>query len=128
MAHDPYHVGKRKPLSAKQRTQLFVEHGGRCCVCQMKIKPGESWIDEHIKPLWLAQEGEDHNAWSNRAPAHVSCARDKTAKEAKTRAKGRRVAEKHVSGRVAKGKPMPGSRASKWKRKMDGSVVRRDER
>jgi len=115
--HDPYRVEPRKPLTAKQRLKLFLEHEGVCCLCHNKIKTGEPWIDEHVQPLWL----EGTNDWTNRAPAHMECARQKTAREAKARAKGRRVAEKHMGARKAK-RPMPGSRASKWKKRMDGTV------
>jgi 5-methylcytosine-specific restriction endonuclease McrA len=126
MVHDPFHVGKRKPLTDKQRAKLFVEHQGRCCVCHNKIQAGQRWIDEHVKPLWLAGTDEDFNAWANRGPAHEDCAKVKTAREAKERSKGRRVAQKHMGAKRSKN-PLPGSRASKWKRKMDGSVVRRDQ-
>lgn len=117
MTHDPYAVEKRKPLTSKQRAQLFVEHDGVCCICHHKIDSVRDMWDEHVNPLWLNGD----NAASNRAPAHVECARVKTAREAKTRAKGRRIAEKHMGARKAK-RPMPGSRASRWKKKLDGTV------
>jgi 5-methylcytosine-specific restriction endonuclease McrA len=118
--HDPYKVEPRKALTPKQRLKLFLEHEGRCCLCHNKIRQGERWIDEHIRPLWL----DGTNDWSNRAPAHAACAEQKTAREAKDRAKGRRIAEKHMGAHKPK-RPMPGSRASRWKRKMDGTVVER---
>jgi hypothetical protein len=118
MTHDPYRVEPRKPLSPKQRMKLFLEHDGRCCICQGKIKVGDVWIDEHIKPLWL----DGTNDYSNRAPAHVDCALTKTRKEATSRAKGRRIAEKHFGGRQSKGPAMPGSKRSKWRKRMDGTV------
>lgn len=117
MTHDPYRVEPRKPLSPKQRMKLFLEHDGRCCICQGKIKVGDVWIDEHIKPLWL----DGTNDYSNRAPAHVDCALTKTRKEATQRAKGRRIAEKHMGAHKSK-RPMPGSRASKWRKRFDGTV------
>ena len=126
MTHDPFYVGKRKPLTDKQRAKLFVEREGRCCLCHNKILGNQPWIDEHIKPLWLAGTDEDFNAWENRAPAHVDCAKEKTARESKDRAKGRRVAQKHMGAKQSK-RPMAGSRRSMWKRKMDGTTVRRDE-
>jgi 5-methylcytosine-specific restriction endonuclease McrA len=121
MAHDPYRVESRKPLTPKQRTKLFLEHDGRCCICQSKIKVGEAWVDEHVKPLWL----NGTNDMDNRAPAHADCALTKTRKETTQRAKGRRVAEKHFAGRQSKGPPMPGTKRSRWKKKMDGTVVER---
>lgn len=118
--HDPYRVERRKPLTDKQRLQLLIANDGRCCICGGKIDGVHEMWDEHVNPLWLNGD----NSAENRAPAHVRCARTKTAAEATKRAKGRRVAEKHYGAKRSK-RPMPGSRASGWKRKMDGTVERR---
>jgi hypothetical protein len=120
MTHDPYRVEPRKPLTPKQRMELFVRHSGICCLCHNKIDGVREMWDEHINPLWL----DGDNSAENRAPAHARCAKEKTAREAKQRHKGRRIAEKHAGAHKSK-RPMPGSRASKWKRKMNGEVVER---
>ncbi len=120
MTHDPYRVEPRKPLTPKQRLKLFLEHEGVCCICHNKIRTNEPWIDEHRQPLWL----DGTNDWSNRAPAHMECARQKTAREAKDRAKGRRIAEKHLGAHKSK-RPMPFGRGSRLKKKMNGEVVER---
>lgn len=113
----------RKPLTTLQRAQLFVEHEGVCVICHRKIDGvRERWIDEHITPL--ARGGT--NDWSNRGPAHERCARDKTRIDNSGAAKDKRVFAKHIGARAPKGRPLPGSRASGWKRKMDGTLVRRD--
>lgn len=122
--HDPYAVEKRKALSPKQRMQLFVDRGGVCCVCKGKIHVAEKWIVEHLDPL--SRTGT--NDLSNLDVAHEKCARSKTSKEATERSKIRSVATKHFgAGKKRKGAPMPGSRDSKWKRRLDGTVVRRDK-
>lgn len=122
--HDPYAVEKRKALSPKQRMQLFVDRGGVCCICGGKIHVGERWIDEHVNPL--SRTGT--NDWDNRGIAHEKCARSKTSQEASERSKIRSVATKHFgAGKKRKGAPMPGSKDSKWRKKMDGTVVRRDK-
>ena len=123
MTHDPYYVEDRKPLTSKQRMELFVAHAGTCCICGGKIHVNEPWIDEHRSPLWRAGT----NDLPNRGPAHVICAKVKTAGEAKERAKGRRIAEKHFGARVPKGRPMAGSKRSKFKKHIDGSVTLRDD-
>ena len=121
MTHDPYKVEKRKALTDKQRLRLFIDRDGLCCICGGKINAvNERWIDEHIAPLWL----DGDNELSNRAPAHEKCARAKTDKEATERAKGRRVAERHFGAKRST-RPMIGSRASGYKKKMDGTVVKR---
>jgi hypothetical protein len=119
---DPYGVNKRLKLSPKKRLQLFLEHSGRCCLCKQPIQVGDGYIVEHVLPLALGGT----NDWENLAPAHRSCATAKTSKEAKERAKGRRVAEKHFGGRQSR-RPMPGSKASGLKKKLNGQVVRRDD-
>ena len=117
---DPYGVGKRIRLSDKKRLKLFLERNGVCCLCHERIEVGQKWIVEHIQPLWL----NGTNDWENLAPSHENCAKSKTQREAKERAKGRRIAEKHYGARQPRS-VMPGSRASPWKRKIGGGVERR---
>jgi 5-methylcytosine-specific restriction protein A len=118
--HDPYSVHPRKNLSSKQRLQMFVDAKGICCVCGGKIDGvRDAWI-EHINPLWLNGD----NSAPNMQPAHIKCAKAKTAGEATDRAKGKRIAEKHYGARKS-ARPMPGSRASGWRKKMNGEVIKR---
>lgn len=119
--HNPYEVHPRKPLTQKQKLQLFIEEGGICCVCGLKIDGVKEAWDEHKDALWL----NGTNERKNRGVAHIRCARVKTDKEATERAKSRAVAEKHFGARTPKTKAMPCGRRSPWKKKMDGSVVRR---
>lgn len=118
--HNPYTVEVRKPLTSKQRMEMFIRHGGICCICSHPIDGVRQMWDEHINPLWLSGD----NKAENRAPAHAKCAREKTASEAPQRAHARAVAERHFGARRPKS-VMPGSRLSKWKRRMDGTVERR---
>lgn len=76
--------------------------------------------DEHLVPL---ADGGTNNL-ENRDIAHKKCATVKTQREAVSRGKLRRAAQKHYGAKTSVN-PMPGSRRSKWKRKMDGSVIRR---
>lgn len=64
----------RKPLTPTQRLKLFEKHRGICALCQKEIRPGEKWIDEHLRPLGLGGSNDD----DNRAPVHVGCAEAKT--------------------------------------------------
>lgn len=118
--HDPYRVTPRKPLTDKQRLEMFIRHEGRCCICGGKIDGVHEMWDEHVNPLWLNGD----NSAENRAPAHVKCARAKTSDEATERAKGRDVAERHFGAKRSK-RPMPFGRRSGKKKKMDGSIVDR---
>jgi 5-methylcytosine-specific restriction endonuclease McrA len=131
--HNPYRVEPRKQLTAKQRLQLLIENGGKCCICGHPIFGfRERWddyelekipfVDEHISPLWL----NGTNEFSNRGPAHEACAREKTSKEATERSSGRKAAEFHFGAKRPK-KIMPGSRRHHLKKKLDGRVVLRSE-
>ena len=121
MTHDPYRVEPRKPLTSKQRLEMFVAHDGKCCLCGGRIDGvREAWIDEHVAPLW--RDGD--NAMSNRAPAHVKCARAKTSAEASDRAKGRGAAERHFGAKQSP-RPMPFGRRSRYKKKIDGTIIER---
>lgn len=121
MTHDPYRVTPRKPLTPKQRLELFIRHDGLCCICGGKIDGVKEMWDEHVNPLWLSGD----NSAENRAPAHAKCARAKTSNEAGERSKGRSVAEGHFGAKRAKTRPLPCGRRSKFKKKMDGTVVKR---
>lgn len=121
--NNPYKVETRKQLTPKQRLRLFIERDGICWRCKTLIDGvHEKWIDEHVDPLWL----NGLNCWSNRDITHERCAREKTAEEATVRSKVRSVAEFHYGAKQSI-RPMPCGRRSRWKRKMDGTVVLRDQ-
>lgn len=117
--HDPYYVEPRKPLTPKQKLKMFIAQKGVCCICKCRIDHVKEAWDEHVNPLWL----KGNNKAPNRSPAHAKCARKKTGKEAGDRSKVRTTAQKHFgAGKSRKSPPMPGSRDSKWKRKMNGTM------
>lgn len=110
-------------MSTTRRAAIFAAHDGVCHLCGEKIDgTREKWDAEHIVPYALTRDDSDENL----APAHVSCHRKKTPEDQTRIAKAKRVAAKHQGAHRPKA-VLPGSRASKWKRKIDGTVVRRDE-
>lgn len=96
-----------------------------CAVCAQYIDPiRDAWRADHI--IRHAEGGEDTP--ENLQPICLACDTGpdgKAAHDTREIAKGKRVAEKHFGIREKRGRPMPGSRASDWKRLMDGTVVRR---
>lgn len=125
---NPYAVVDRVALTQKKRVELWLEHSGICIICKVKIVG--KWIVEHFRPLWDWPEGTPKdvaNAWENLGPACIKCARRKTNDEATARSKMRNKVAKAIGAHRRKGPPMAGSRDSPWKRKVDGTVVRRDE-
>ena len=115
---------KRKSMTPRMRLKVWEAHKGICKLCNCKIDGvRERWIVEHIIPLALG--GED--AEGNMAPAHEGCALEKTfgkSGDIAKAAKAKRVKSKHLGLKKSKN-PLPGSKRSKFKKKIDGSVVPR---
>jgi 5-methylcytosine-specific restriction protein A len=115
---------KRKKLTPRIRLKVWEDHKGVCALCNGKIDGvRERWIVEHLRALELG--GEDTEA--NMAPVHEVCAMIKTSGSTGDHAraaKAKRAKAKHLGIKKSKN-PLPGSKGSKWKRKMDGSVVPR---
>ena len=110
----------RRRLSTLQRAKLFEAHHGLCHLCGEKIGVGEAWEIEHIIPVAMGGEDEDDNC----APAHVKCHAAKTKKDRAQIAKANRVRAKHMGAHRPKS-VIPGSRSSRFKRKISGEVVER---
>lgn len=87
----------RKRRSATTRLRIFLAHDGRCHVCGGRISVGEAWDLDHVTPLALGGDDEEHNL----APAHrKGCHAGKTAGQdvpAIAKAKRRQIA--HVGAK-----------------------------
>ena len=117
--HEP-----RETLTDQERTKLFLDRKGVCHRCTRKIMGGEKWYDEHL--ISLGNGGT--NEWNNRVLTCCNCFHPKNAEDAGKLAKTRRVAVAHIippSQRQKKGKPMPGTKRSGWRHRMDGTWERR---
>lgn len=110
----------RRPMSPTRRLRIFEQRGGRCCLCEQKIKAGDTWTIEHLRALGLGGEDEDHNC----APAHEACRRLKDKTDVASIAKAKRAKIKHFGG-YRSSNPLPAGRHSKWKKKINGEVVLR---
>lgn len=114
---------KRVRITAKMRADIFLRHNGVCHLCSLKVHPGEEWDVSHEIPLEAGGKDDDTN-W---LVAHRKCHRVHTAKvDAPLIAKTKRMHQRHIGAKKSKN-PIPGSRDSPWKRKMDGTVVRREK-
>lgn len=88
----------------------------------MKVIPGEDWDVSHENPLEISgRDGPD-----NWLVAHRRCHRRHTAEvDIPLIAKVKRIHQRHIGAKKTRN-PLPGGRHSKWKKKMDGTVVRRE--
>lgn len=117
-------MSKRKPLSTTKRVRLFKLHNSICHICGLKIDgTREEWDIEHIIPYGL--KGEESETDENMQPAHRSCHKPKTANDKKIIGKCKRREALHIGAKCPSRNPIPGSKNSGWKRKMNGTWERR---
>ncbi len=112
--HDDEAIPKRVKL------RVFERAAGICHISGRKITAADQWDCDHIVALC---NGGEHRE-SNLAPALRDKHRAKTAEDVGVKSKTARVRAKHL-GIKRSARPMPGSRASKWKQKLNGKVVLR---
>lgn len=111
------HDDADQPTSCKLR--IIDKQEGRCtCGALFDVKTKAQF--DHISPLWLGGENREANLQALCRPCHTK----KTATEATVRGKVNRLRSAKVEPKK-KGRPMMGSKASGWKRKMDGTLERR---
>lgn len=106
-------------------THTRRDHLGRevmdCHVCRIPMNVHTSgWEADHIRRH--AEDGED--TADNLFPICPRCHFDKSRRDTSEIAKGKRARDRSRGVRRS-ARPMPGSRASGWRRRMDGSVERR---
>ncbi len=109
----------RRRMTKAQRLDLLHAHGGLCHICGGTINLAREAMEvEHVIPLAIG--GKDD--LTNMQPAHVTCHRAKTSREATMIAKVKRVAKKHAGKFRPPRRIVPGSKASPWKKRLDGTV------
>lgn len=104
------------------RLRIFRNQDGACKACHRKLGAPNITCD-HIKPL---EDGGENRESNLQLICTSPCSLTKTGEENSRRAKADRVRGKHLGFKQSR-QVMPGSKASRWKRRMDGTVVRRDE-
>lgn len=106
-------------IPRRVRLRVFERHGGVCHLSGLRIRPGDQWDCDHIVALINGGEHRELNL----APALRAEHRKKTAQDVAQKSKDYRVRAKHIG--IKKPSRFPGSRDSKFKKKIDGSVVLR---
>lgn len=111
----------RLEFSVKTKKAAYDRSKG-ICECGCGIPFGKERVEyDHILPSFL----DGTNDLENCQAVRMSCHKAKTAQDMKAISKTRRIINKQ-RGIERKKAVIPGSRKSKWKRKLDGTVVLRD--
>ena len=116
-------IGKTldEPVPARVKDRVLRRFKFCCANCGRKIAVGESWECDHKQAL--INHGE--NRESNLQPLCSICFVPKNAKDVGEKSAAYEVRSKAYGMKERKGPPMPGSRASGWKKKIGGRTVRR---
>lgn len=107
------------PLRVKLR--VYFAAGGKCAECGRKPRAGEKPECDHIIAIVNGGENKETNLQNLCSWCHDA----KTRKDVARKSLNRRVQAKHLGLHKPKGRPMPGSKASGLRKKMDGTVERR---
>jgi 5-methylcytosine-specific restriction endonuclease McrA len=104
------------------RLRVFLRFHGVCHCCERKITTGETWVCDHMQALINGGENRENNL----APLCDWCdKRVKTPADVAEKSRTYRRRAKHLGIKPRKARPMPGTKASGWKRKMNGTLERR---
>lgn len=106
-------------IPPRVRLRVFARHNGICHLSGRRIAAGDAWDLDHV--VALANGGEHRE--SNLAPALRDKHRKKTAQDVAEKAKVAKVRKRHLG--IRKRSSFACSRDSRWKKKIDGSVVLR---
>lgn len=119
----PEWIGKTpdSAIPPRVRLRVFERFGGVCQISGRKIHPGDEWDCDHDTALI---NGGEHRE-SNLRPVLRTEHRKKTVEDVSLKAKANRVRKKHL-GLHKSSNPLPGSRGSKFKKKIGGGVVLRE--
>lgn len=106
-------------IPARVEDRVFEKYGGRCPMCTRKLRAGQ-WDCDHVIPLIL---GGKHRESNLQPLCTTPCHSEKSKLDVKLKAKVARVRKRHLG--IRKPSRFPGSRDSRWKKKISGEVVPR---
>ena len=110
---------KRGNLSTRRKLAIWEREHGKCMICSIKLTTGQ-FIFEHVRPLELGGSDTDDNIRLTCKP----CAMEKTKVDHSTAAKAKRKKSASLGLKESKS-PLPFGKGSPWKRKLDGTIVKR---
>jgi len=115
-------TGKTDDTAPPPRVKLRIvdRQDGKCAITGVAFGPKIRPEFDHIIPLGLGGENRESNLQAICAPAH----KVKTAGDRRAIAKADRIRKKQA-GITPKKAELPGGKNSKWKKRVDGTVVPR---
>ena len=122
-------MSKRLEFTVKTQTDAFERSGRRCESCGIALRDGMRKEFDHIKPAFYKGTNHLDNCQVLCGHCHDEKTHDMNSNKAViSMPKSRRMIKKSAGlrGRKRKGPPMPGTKASGWKKCMTtGEWVRR---
>lgn len=111
------------PLTKRQKAEIWRRDQGRCQVCGKKLGPGSPGHVDHITPRSMGGSNDPENL-------RLVCAAFNTGKNNKedtpAAARAARLHAKHFGYAAEKKRPLPFGRHSPLKRRVDGTVEKRE--
>ncbi len=114
-------MSRRAEFTRTTKLAAWDRADGNCADCGRKIFPGDGPEYDHI----VALEHGGSNEPGNCQVLCVWCHKPKTRADMKVTVRGRKARARHAGADKPK-RPMPGSRASGLKKRLDGTVVPRN--
>lgn len=111
---------RRARLTGNDRRVIWEREKGHCMLCAVKLQTGGFWF-EHVRALELGGTDTVDNIRLTCRP----CATEKTRQDHARAGKAKRQKQSALGFRQAKTRPLPGSKASGWRHRMDGTWERR---
>lgn len=120
----PEWVGRTddSPIPPRVRLRVLDRFSRRCDGCGRSIAPGVAWACDHVTAL----VNGGRNREGNLHPLCAWCHPGKTGADLAEKSKVYDLALRHAGIRLRpRGRPLPGTVASGWRRRMDGRWERR---
>lgn len=108
-------------IPARVKLRVFDRFSGICPKCSRKLRTGHFDYD-HIVSL---ANGGRHAEFNLQPLCTSPCHSTKTKQDVAEKSRTYERRKSYVGLRKPKGQPMPGTKASGWKKKISGEVVRR---
>lgn len=113
------------PVPPRVRLRVLERFDRRCdptLGCGRPIRPGDRWTCDHVEALINGGENRERNLH----PLCEWCEPPKTAADVREKSRNYRARLRHAGIRLKPiGRPLPGTTASGWRHRMDGTWQRR---